>query len=163
MSDDQEEADPLDQFNDKLRGYSGTVPFRDKRGRFQGSGRIRRGTGKGFFSGTLEKGLANFERKTGDGVAESSLNLAERIQQYARDNAPWEDQTGDARAGLTAGVEIDGNECSISLQHTVSYGIWLEIRWGGRYAIIIPTIEQLGPEIYREMQGMCGKIIYYVD
>jgi hypothetical protein len=52
---------------------------------------------------------------------------------------------------------------TLTLQHTVEYGIWLEIRWGGRYAIIVPTIEQLGPEIYEEMRGMCGEIIYYVD
>lgn len=146
-----------------LTGRTGsTIPFRDKRGRFGGSGRIRSG-GNQFFRGTLEKGLANFERKTSDRIVEAAQDLAEKIQAYAKENAPWEDRSGDAREGLGAAVEADKDTCAIYLSHSVEYGVWLEIRWGAKYAIIIPTIEQLGPEIYSQMSGMCGEIVYYVD
>ena len=145
-----------------LSSYTGNVKFRDKRGRFAGSGKIRGGRGT-FFTGTLVKGMENFERKTSDAIVNASLEFAEKLQEYAQSNAPWEDRTGDARAGLTAEVEADQDLCEIRLSHTVDYGIWLEIRWGGRYAIIIPTIEAVGPEIYDQMHGMCGEIIYYVD
>jgi hypothetical protein len=147
--------------------YGDRVDFKDNRGRY----RKARGFEKNQFfntryftlKGTLLTGIAQFEFKTGDGVAEAMVKFAGKLQDYARDNAPWEDQSGDARRGLTASVVADDEEMTLTLQHTVEYGIWLEIRWGGRYAIIVPTIEQLGPEIYEEMRGMCGEIIYYVD
>jgi hypothetical protein len=39
------------------------------------------------------------------------------------------------------------NHYYIDLFHTVEYGIWLEIRWDGRFAIIQPTLEHFGPEV----------------
>lgn len=73
---------------------------------------------------------------------------AEEIQEYAQENAPWEDQTGDARGGLTAQyVDAGFMEHAIVLYHTVDYGIWLETRWNGRLAIILPTLEAMGPRI----------------
>jgi hypothetical protein len=35
-------------------------------------------------------------------------------------------------------------EYRILLSHSVNYGIWLEIRWQGKYAIIIPTLQRYG-------------------
>lgn len=60
-------------------------------------------------------------------------------------NAPWQDQTGNARNGLRARAEGAGNGARIVLSHSVPYGVWLEIRWGGRYAIIGPAIEEFAP------------------
>jgi hypothetical protein len=74
----------------------------------------------------------------------------ERVEEYARSNAPWEDRTGNARNGLTAGVSEDGGEIVLELAHTVDYGIWLETIENGAFAIIMPTLEALGPEILRE-------------
>ena len=72
---------------------------------------------------------------------------AEEVQQYAQENAPWEDRTGEAREGLTAEASGEGNELIITLYHTAEYGIWLEIRNSGEYQIIIPTLEQMGPVV----------------
>lgn len=82
-----------------------------------------------------------------DEVIEQLLEeIAESMQEYARTNASWEDRSGEARSGLTAEVVDEGLfQNSIVLYHTVDYGIWLEIRWNGQYAIIIPTIEHYGP------------------
>jgi hypothetical protein len=143
------------------------VSFRDDRGRFR---KAKTFENNKFFKtnyfrleGTLLTGIANFEFKTGDGVAEAMVEFGQDLVDYMRDNAPWNDITGDARRGLVAEVIADDNEMTITLMHTVEYGIWLEIRWGGRYAIIVPTVEQKGPEIYDKMKGMCGDIIYYYD
>lgn len=73
-------------------------------------------------------------------------NAAQELQEYAQENAPWEDITGDARDGLTAEAE-KGAQIVIALFHTVDYGPYLEVRWSGQYAIIMPTIEALGPSI----------------
>lgn len=67
-------------------------------------------------------------------------------QQQAQANAPWNDITGAARAGLSIDVSGNGAVATLTLYHTVYYGIYLELRWGGRYAIIMPTLQaQYGP------------------
>jgi hypothetical protein len=78
--------------------------------------------------------------------------LARQVEEYAQANAPWEDRTGDARRGLTAEVEDDVLNHAIVLYHTVDYGIWLEVRWSGKYAIIVPTIEVMGPRIMAQLE-----------
>lgn len=75
---------------------------------------------------------------------------AQTIQDKAQNEAPWEDRTGAARAGLTAEVYDDLGELVIELYHTVDYGQWLELIQDGRFAIIMPTLEQVGPEILLE-------------
>lgn len=85
--------------------------------------------------------------------------LAQEVEEYARTHASWEDRSGEARSGLTAEVVDDGLfRNSIVLYHTVDYGIWLEIRWNGRYAIIQPTIEHYGPIVMGRLGGVFGII-----
>lgn len=79
---------------------------------------------------------------------------AREMEAYAKANAPWQDRTGAARAGLTATVEETGPIGTIVLSHGVSYGIWLEIANGGRFAIIAPTIDVFAPQIMRDLQRM---------
>lgn len=83
-----------------------------------------------------------------EGIEALLEQVAEEMQEYARSHASWDDRTGEARSGLTAEVVDEGLfSNSIVLYHTVDYGIWLEIRWNGKYAIIVPTIEHFGPII----------------
>lgn len=74
---------------------------------------------------------------------------AREIEIYAQTHAPWSDRTGNARYGLTAEVRNEGGEIVIELYHTVDYGQWLELIQDGRFAIIMPTLEALGPEILK--------------
>lgn len=76
---------------------------------------------------------------------------ATKVQDYARKNAPWTDQTANARGGLFAEYSGSGTYHEIRLYHTVPYGIWLEVRWAGKYAIIAPTIKA---ERARIMEGL---------
>lgn len=64
----------------------------------------------------------------------------------AKTKAPWEDQTGNARNGLAAVTRVEGpDEYSLTLYGSVKYQIWLEVRWAGKYAIIMPTIRAYAP------------------
>jgi hypothetical protein len=89
------------------------------------------------------------------------------VQDEARKGATWTDRTGHARGGLFFAVdgfglspitgmvtpEAEGkmtdiaiesgseNKLIITLGHTVFYGKFLELSNGGRYAIIMSTIE----------------------
>lgn len=112
-------------------------------------------------SSTLAKGIAQFEFKMMEGFEDIIRPFRDELVDYARSNAPWNDRTGDARAGLDAEFYGDEDAVGITLFHTVDYGPWLEIRWGGRYAIIIPTVETLGPRLLERMQRMMDKITFY--
>lgn len=65
---------------------------------------------------------------------------------YAKTNAPWKDDTGNARNGLNGEVQVLGrDEYALILFGSVKYQIWLEVRFAGKYAIIQPTIRHYFP------------------
>lgn len=110
---------------------------------------------KSGFNYTGPEGMAAVVQSVGASVlpaavAQGAQQLADDMIAYARPNAPWTDQSGDARKNLRAGVEREGTRSTVFLEHGVPYGIWLENRWNGRYAIIRPTMEvfkRLAPKI----------------
>lgn len=65
---------------------------------------------------------------------------------FAKSHAPWMDQSGNARAGLHAKANpVNGGQAfELVLAHSVPYGIWLEVRFSGKYAIIMPTLNIIG-------------------
>jgi hypothetical protein len=73
-------------------------------------------------------------------------------------NAPWTDRTGNARQGLAAQAFDEGANQGIVLFHQVPYGIWLEVRFSGRYAIIEPTIDVMGPQVMESLNNILGEI-----
>lgn len=92
-------------------------------------------------------------------VAEVMTQGAEEIQFYAQQNAPWVDITGEARSGLTAEVDLGLGETTIELYHTAEHGYWLELIQDGQFAIIMPTLEALGPEIIRRAGGEVLRVV----
>lgn len=83
-----------------------------------------------------------------DVVAEAFRDAADDIKTAAQQNAPWSDRTGDARAGLETIVENNNGEVVLSLFHTVEYGLWLEVIQNGRFATIMPTLEEYAPRAF---------------
>lgn len=86
------------------------------------------------------------------------------IESYMRQNASWTDQTGNARNGLFArpyGENVSAGtslHMGINLFHTVPYGIYLETRFSGKYAIIVPTIHAKGPGVLEDARGLIGRL-----
>jgi hypothetical protein len=81
------------------------------------------------------------------GMAAFTEGFAREVENYAKEHAPWQDRTGEARQGLTAIGKQRLVYYEIELFHTVEYGVWLEVRWNGKYAIIEPTLEVMGPRL----------------
>lgn len=75
---------------------------------------------------------------------------SEVIAEDARENAPWSDRTGDARAGIMAEVDTNGDEVIFYLAHSVEYGIWLETIQSGRFAILLPTLEKYSAQVFED-------------
>lgn len=95
------------------------------------------------------KGKAHLDRVT--------AYHAVRAEAYARINANWTDRTGNARQGLAAEADLSGTgsgRWAIVIYHQVKYGIWLETRFGGRYAIIDRTIAATEAPYFAAARGI---------
>lgn len=104
-------------------------------------------------------GLADAVWEYGDRVQAAVLAVAQYfaqdVQNDMRRRAPWTDRTGNARSGLFSQAEAaaeDLVQIFLSHNHTVEYGIWLELANGGRYAVIMQTIEANLPELNRMLR-----------
>jgi hypothetical protein len=90
--------------------------------------------------------LIAFGPRVQAGMVAAANYTAPRAEAYMKSNAPWVDRTAAARNGLGTRVIVAPESVSIVLFHSVSYGVYLETRWGGKYAIIEPTIQITVPE-----------------
>lgn len=107
----------------------------------------------------LKMGLAQVSDRVDSYLAATMEYASDKTVAYAKETAPWTDRTGNARSGLRTEVEwIPKVSYSMFLFHTMSYGIWLEIRWGGKYAVILPTLKVQGPATMRLLQNLFSKL-----
>jgi hypothetical protein len=106
-----------------------------------------------------------------DAVMEYEANEA---QNDMRTYAPWTDRTTNARQGLfaQAGSEDSaggrdaagrftsgGSKKFIVLYHTMPYGIWLELKNNGHYAIILPTVQSAGPQVMASINKVLSALL----
>lgn len=98
-----------------------------------------------FLKGTLMANVATIDLKMKAGIVAAANYAAPQAEAFMKENAPWTDRTGAARNGLGTQVVIDDGTVAIVLYHSVPYGVFLELRWGGKYAIIEPTMAAIGP------------------
>ncbi len=107
---------------------------------------------------TLSPNLAAFPIKLNTAVGAVMQYHEANVQDDARSNAPWTDRTSNARNGLFAKAYQTGRTHGIVLYHTVPYGIWLEVRWGGKYRVIVPTIQRQGRAVMATLAGVLRKL-----
>jgi hypothetical protein len=79
---------------------------------------------------------------------------ATRIANDARGGAPWTDRTGAARQRLFGRAVRLATGAVIIVGHGVHYGIYLERRWGGRYAAIIPALQRAFAAVMASLQRL---------
>lgn len=129
---------------------------RDAKGRFtKGSGGSSSGGGEiHWVENKLLANIDDFDNKIDRLMTAATELHATRAEAYARANAPWNDQTSNARNGLKAVAVHERHKHAIVVHHSVDYGIWLEVRWEGRYAIIDPTIRHEGVEVMRTVGAL---------
>lgn len=116
----------------------------------------------GFKLSFSDDGLGRNLKEGPEKVHRAAYVVAQRdapsIENWMKTDAPWQDQTGNARNGLFARAYIEADEIGIVLGHSVSYGIWLEVRWSGRYAIIQPAIDHWGPQVMRDFSRLMDRL-----
>lgn len=108
---------------------------------------------------TLKRNLDQLSDRVDTYIAAAMDYQADKCVGYMKENAPWRDRTSNARNGLRAETEWKPKKSyAIFLFHSMSYGIWLEIRWAGKYAIILPTLKVQGPATLRLVNNLFGKL-----
>lgn len=107
----------------------------------------------------LLKGVVTLDQRLDRGVAGIMELYDSRIETWMKTNAPWTDRTGNARNGLSAQAgHIPFVAHWVDLFHRVSYGIWLEVRFAGRFSIVIPAIVHFGPRIMVTMNKLFTRL-----
>lgn len=105
-------------------------------------------------SDTLFANMRLFEPRLDRALVALTEFYGNRIEGAAKMNAPWTDRTGNARGGLETAVTHAPGVHRITLFHKVEYGLWLEIANGGRYRIIMPTLESQGRQMMRDAERL---------
>ena len=75
-----------------------------------------------------------------------------------KQNAPWTDRTSAARNGLHTITMLGGSQHVIIYSHAVHYGIWLEVKFSGRDAVILPTMIPEGRDLMKKLDGLMGSL-----
>jgi hypothetical protein len=84
---------------------------------------------------------------------------APSLEAKAKTDAKWTDQTSNARNSLNATVEVMGKHTyALTLAGGVKYQIWLEVRFAGKYAIIMPTIHAYAPLVFASFNKLLERM-----
>ncbi len=89
------------------------------------------------------------------GVLDIANRRAPDITEWMQQNAPWQDITGVARASLLAEVvELAIDMTEIYLSHGAYYGVFLETKNAGKYAILAPSLDVWGVIVWADVIAM---------
>jgi hypothetical protein len=124
---------------------------------------MARRSGFSWDEDTFTVRLRRYDREVDEMIGQVIDFQATRAEAYAKTNAPWSDRTTNARNGLFArGAHTYGrwprkSSHTVVLAHTVPYGVWLEVRWNGRYSIIEPTLRVIGRDTMSMVQQVYNR------
>jgi len=85
------------------------------------------------------------------------MQTAAQMEAYAKQNAPWQDQTGHARQGLFGEVLEEDGKLKLRIAHTMEYGVYLELSRRGRRPILEPTAQKFAPEFFDAAKELLTK------
>jgi hypothetical protein len=113
-------------------------------------------------SDTLKINLAKADGMATAYLSRTTAYYSLQSETYAKTRAKWTDRTSNARSGLSADYRISagsgGASFEIDVYHRVKYGIWLEVRYNGKYAIINRTVAYEGPRFFDTANKVMAKM-----
>jgi hypothetical protein len=100
----------------------------------------------------VKKNLENFDRDLKEKIEAIFLYNESWAEAWMKLNAPWTDDTGAARSGLSAHSYREGSAYVMVLAYSVHYGIWLEVANSGRFQILGPAQRAVGAKILSDLK-----------
>lgn len=98
--------------------------------------------------------VETYKRNLVAAVFALATEWATRIAEDARRAASWTDRTGDARRLLFGRAFRLAMGAVIVIGHGVHYGIYLERRWGGKYAAVMPALQRAFAAVMASLQRL---------
>lgn len=111
-----------------------------------------------FDRGQIEVALGEFDLRVHAGVTATVEFIASKSEGELKTRAPWTDRTTAARSGLHTVADAQLAAWTIVLAHSVNYGIWLETKNNGEYAVILKVLVDAGNQLMALLEGLFGRI-----
>lgn len=100
---------------------------------------------------TVIANIEDYTKKLQAGLLIITKQVAIKMENWAKTNAPWTDRTTNARRGLFADADWENvTKLVVSMSHTVDYGPMLELAYERKYAILERAIEQYKDEFIEQ-------------
>ncbi|WP_460357172.1 hypothetical protein [Mycobacterium sp. ZZG] len=112
-----------------------------------------------FDDGGLRRNLATFNRDLDRRVGRVMDAESDYATAYLKAHAPWRDNSGAARAGLSATVsDLGRGSYELLLSYSVHYGIFLETKESGKYAVITPAMRIIGQKLLDDLTHIIDRM-----
>ncbi|MBN3370956.1 hypothetical protein [Clostridium botulinum] len=102
-------------------------------------------------------GLSEFEMQSKASIGMYADIAAKNMEEYAKKNAPWKDQSGMDTETIKGGKQWEGDKCNFYVSGNMECYPFLELCNDKKYAILKPTIDKLSPQILKGMSNLFGK------
>lgn len=100
----------------------------------------------------------DYEGRLYDALWTVTDTAAKKMEEWAKHNAIWNDQTTNARQGLRGDAWWENAHTLVcSMSHTMEYGIWLELAKEKKYAILEQSINQHKDELIEAWKTLVGE------
>jgi hypothetical protein len=113
--------------------------------------------GEFHWEGDLEGQLEGMDERIQKAMVASFNYVSTETLTFMRDNAPWTDRTSAARNGLGTKVVVTPKSCALVCYHSVPYGVFLEVRWNGKYGIIRDAMAYAAPRVVATLGALIKK------
>ncbi len=102
----------------------------------------------------LNRQLERIGRDIAPTIETVLMDIAGQMESDAKRDAPWTDRTGNARRTMKGFVATeDDTSLLVGIAGYMSYSPDLELRYGRRYAILVPTLDRYSPDIMNTIAG----------
>lgn len=98
--------------------------------------------------------VQRYDEAIHEGVLQIANLYAPEVASWMKQNASWQDRTGNARQSLDSEVIELTEAIVLAFGHGVDYGRFLENANAGRYAIVGPALDYFAPRIWADVQRM---------
>lgn len=102
----------------------------------------------------METALDDYAVRAEAAVIDALSALAPQVESDAKRMAKWKDRTGNARQGLRASVDSESKIVGLYLVTLMEYGKFLELKFQGRYAVVMPTLTGYYKRVWDMMRGI---------
>lgn len=104
----------------------------------------------------LADALDDWGRGLLDRLATAWRGLADTILGWARTSHPWTNRTHQAESGLMVDVRAQATALTLTLYTTTDHGKWLELRWDGKWGVIVKALQAHYDEAMRTARVAMG-------